>query len=90
MTKETTVTVYPNPVVNGKMNLQFANAVKGNYTATVSNKEGQVIYTQTFGQNGGSVIRSLQLPASATNGTYQVRIQTPDEKTITQTIVVGK
>ena len=90
MTKETTVSIYPNPVVNGKINLQFYNAAKGNYTATISNKEGQIILTQTFGQNSGSAARSLQLPTSATNGTYQVRITTPDQTTLVQTVVVGK
>ncbi|MBC7720878.1 MAG: hypothetical protein H7068_02580 [Pedobacter sp.] len=78
-TQPASVLVYPNPVTDGKVNLQLTNIIQGNYSINVNNNLGQKIYTTTVNHNGGSGSYLLTLPTLAkgsyslvmTNGTFK-------------------
>ncbi len=73
-TTTTSITVYPNPIKNGKVTVQFNNISKGTYNIYISNVIGQAIYSTVQYHNGGSSSYQLLLPKSVTKGTYQLNI----------------
>jgi hypothetical protein len=70
---ETKMSVYPNPVVGGNVNLHLDNQAKGTYTATVTNKMGQNIKTANIQVNTNTVLQTIKIGNAAT-GSYQVAI----------------
>ena len=42
------VNIFPNPVTNGNININFEGAVLGNYVSTINNFTGQLIKSETF------------------------------------------
>ena len=71
----TSITVYPNPIKNDKITVQFNNINKGTYNISVINMLGQTTYSTVQYHNGGSSSYQLMLPKSITKGTYQLNIE---------------
>ncbi len=80
------VSVYPNPVKDNSISLQFANMVKGSYTVTLYNTAGQVMATKLVQHNGGSATEQMVLPTLA-KGMYQLEVKGEASKS-TQTIMI--
>ncbi len=72
------INIYPNPVVNKKINIQFSGQVKGTYQLELSNKLGELIYSTRVQVNSENVSETLQLPSYIAAGTYQLKIMIPD------------
>lgn len=53
--------VYPNPVINQKLNLQFADLEAGNYQFKLLNANGQTVYVDKAKMAGGSSTMIMQL-----------------------------
>jgi hypothetical protein len=70
---ETKMSVYPNPVVGGNVNVHLDNQAKGTYTATVTNKMGQTIKTANIQVNTNTILQTIKIGNAAT-GSYQVAI----------------
>jgi Secretion system C-terminal sorting domain len=70
---ETKMSVYPNPVIGGNVNLHLDNQAKGTYTATVTNKMGQTIKTANIQVNTNTVLQTIKI-GNASTGSYQVTI----------------
>jgi hypothetical protein len=68
------VAVSPNPVKGGRVNLQISNPTKGNYTVTLFNAVGQVVFTRNLEVNGSTVI-PMNLPASVKSGIYNLQLR---------------
>jgi hypothetical protein len=68
------ITVYPNPVIGSTINLQLNNIAKGTYTVTLTNKLGQVVYSDKINHEGGSASRSIQLDKKLAQGSYQLQL----------------
>jgi hypothetical protein len=82
------ISVYPNPVVNGVINLHITNQLKGIYTARVFNNSGQILYITQLKHDGGKALQTLQLNKNIRKGNYQLEIITPDNiKTNTKIFV---
>ncbi|MBC7721622.1 MAG: T9SS type A sorting domain-containing protein, partial [Pedobacter sp.] len=81
------VQVYPNPVNNGNLNVQLSNLNKGNYSISVYNTIGQIIYTKNIVCNNLNTVLSIALPTSVKAGTYNLKI-TDGTTSITKTISV--
>lgn len=82
------ISVYPNPVINGKVQLQFTNMPQGTYTVKVLNTLGQVITTKIINHAEGSAIESMQIPKGV-KGVYQVEITKPDNTKSTNKIIAN-
>jgi hypothetical protein len=67
------ISIYPNPVVNGNINLHLDNQAKGMYSVQVSNKAGQVLKTETVQVQTNTVLSNIKLSNPAT-GSYQVLV----------------
>ncbi len=77
------IKIYPNPVVNGVINLQILNQPKGNYVMRMINNLGQVIQAEQIQHHEGNSKESIQLNKHIGKGTYQLQIITPDNRMLT-------
>ncbi len=81
------ITVYPNPVINRTINLQFNNQPKGTYIVKLMDALGQQLVTSTIIHLGGSATQTIQLPVTVSKGIYHLKV-TNGETIKTQKIVV--
>ncbi|MCZ2224972.1 MAG: T9SS type A sorting domain-containing protein [Chitinophagales bacterium] len=85
--KGSSITVYPNPIKDRKMNILSENLAKGNYEIQIYNLSGQLMYSSTINHNGGTASYSVSLPNSIISGMYQLAIKGKDYNN-TQSIIV--
>ena len=86
--KQSSISVYPNPVINNTMNLQLENIAKGNYTIQLVNTQGSVVMQTKLQHAGGSGTQSIDLPNTLSSGNYVLKAV--DEKGVlfTEKVVV--
>jgi hypothetical protein len=71
------ISIYPNPVTNGTIHLQFANEPAGTYRMKLLNQSGQALMnTEVTASGSGS--ESIPVNKSISNGIYQAEISRPD------------
>ncbi len=80
-------TVYPNPVTNRLMNIQFTEMDKGVYRLRLINTMGQPVFVTELTHTGGSVIHKVKLGYCAA-GNYQLEIVNPDNTRIVKAVVI--
>jgi hypothetical protein len=80
---EPVISVYPNPVVNRNLNLQFKNFRAGKYQVNYTNSQGQVVYKEVVSHGGGYRTYSLPVPAAIKPGLYRLVITSADGATKT-------
>lgn len=78
----TGINIYPNPVKDEFMNLQFINQAVGKYTFTLFNSIGQIILLKQITYPGGNAIQTIHLQDKMANGIYNLRIIKPDAEKI--------
>jgi hypothetical protein len=66
-------TIYPNPVLNGNVNVQFVNQPQGEYTIIISGVNGQLINTQKVKITTTNLTHSMHINNLA-SGRYQATI----------------
>lgn len=86
--KTSSLKIYPNPVTNNIINLQLANQPKGNYLLKLTNNIGQIIYSTNMQSNSTYNTLSINIPGKLTSGVYNLEVNTPDNKTSAQTVIV--
>jgi hypothetical protein len=70
---ESKISIYPNPVVNGNVNLHFNNQPKGNYSIQITNAKGQQIKAVNILVESNNSIRIVKIGMLAT-GAYQATV----------------
>jgi len=86
--KNQLISVYPNPVVNGTLNLQFTNESKGIYVVRLFNNSGQIMHTTQMKHEGGSSTQTIQVNKNIGTGNYQLQVIKPDNSKTNIKIVV--
>ena len=71
------ITVFPNPIVNGTINLQLTNQPEGVYHVRVINQLGQAVLYKQVIHNEGSSSEAIQLSSNLAHGVYQVEVSSP-------------
>ncbi len=71
------ITVFPNPIVNGTINLQLTNQPEGVYHVRVINQLGQAVLYKQVTHNEGSSSEAIQLSSNLAHGVYQVEVSSP-------------
>jgi type IX secretion system substrate protein len=85
------VHIYPNPVSDDKVMLQFSNMAKGVYEITVYNSQAQKILNANYLYAGGDNTYCLSLSQSFASGLYSVVIVNEDsKKAINLKLVIDK
>ncbi|MEO6453287.1 MAG: T9SS type A sorting domain-containing protein [Ginsengibacter sp.] len=83
-----TISVYPNPVVNGLINIQIVNQPKGIYIARLINNYGQTVHVAEISHNGGSSTQTLQVNKNTGKGSYTLEIITPGNSKTSRKILM--
>ena len=76
------ISIYPNPVINGLINLQLTNEPEGSYGIRLLNKSGQVMITKQISHAKGSSAETIQLDKYAAHNIYQLEVTKPDHSQI--------
>ena len=82
------ITVYPNPVEDNIITVRFNNQKSGNYTVALTNKLGQLLYSNIFYIDQRSVVQQIKPGSVLAAGTYQLYISNEDGKNITEQVIV--
>ncbi|MES2776994.1 MAG: T9SS type A sorting domain-containing protein [Bacteroidota bacterium] len=85
--KSPELTVLPNPIVSGKLNVQLNNFEKGAYTLTLFSNAGQKMFSAAVNNETGSFTQTLQLPSSVQPGVYKMVLVNGSNK-VSKTVVV--
>jgi hypothetical protein len=88
MSKQANISVYPNPVANKQMNVQFNNQAMGNYGVRLINTNGATVYQNNVTVNSNNLVRTMPLHNNTAAGTYQLIITDASGKTNTQAVIV--
>jgi hypothetical protein len=73
--KQSSISVYPNPVINKSIQLSFTNKLGGNYSARLVNNLGQVVQTWKMAMNSNSEVHALTIGHSIASGNYILKVQ---------------
>jgi Secretion system C-terminal sorting domain len=84
---EAKMSIYPNPVVDGNVNLHLDNQVKGSYTVQITNAAGQQVKAENVQVENNNTLRIIKLGTKAT-GTYQLTIKDAAGKTTTIPFII--
>jgi Secretion system C-terminal sorting domain len=68
------MSIYPNPVVDGNVNLHLDNQAKGSYSIQISNAAGQQIKAENITVENINMLHTIKLNNTAV-GTYQLTIK---------------
>lgn len=88
MQMETGITVYPNPVINKKLQVQFVNQPAGKYSIQLVNNAGQQVYTGMTQVTGKEAVRQIQLDNSLPAGVYLLSFSDAEGKKSTQQVII--
>ncbi|MES2778025.1 MAG: T9SS type A sorting domain-containing protein [Bacteroidota bacterium] len=72
--------VYPNPVTQRILNLQFNKVERGIYTLQVFNALGQPVFSRLLNYNGVNAPIAIVLPAAIARGIYSLQLQNSTAK----------
>jgi hypothetical protein len=81
------INIYPNPIINKVLSLQFNNQDKGTYTVKLLNTAGQEVYVGRINHLGGSSTQTLQLNNNLSKGSYQLQIAS-DKSNFAQKVMI--
>jgi hypothetical protein len=82
------IMVYPNPVVNRILQVQFSNQPMGNYYIQLINELGQTVYSNNIQIDNSNVVRSMQLDAGIAAGTYRMIIVSASGNKLSAKVIV--
>ena len=72
------IEVYPNPVTDKKINIQFSSQPKGTYQVELINAAGQSVYKNTIELSGSNSTQSIQPDKTIAAGNYKLKITAED------------
>jgi len=72
------ITIYPNPITNGIINLQFINQPAGKYGIRLMNQLGQIIVSKQVVRMNGSNTETIQWNYNLSHGVYQLEVLYPN------------
>ena len=85
----TGITIYPNPITEGKIHLQMGNQSAGTYQLSVTNNSGQVVYSGTVQNNSNNSNFLINIKPAPVSGLYNLQIINPQNKISTQKVIVN-
>ncbi len=66
--------IYPNPIIGNSIGLQLNNFETGTYTLTLTNKLGQQVFAKTIANNGTASSQTVMLDKNLAAGVYQLKL----------------
>lgn len=68
------LSVFPNPIKNGKLNVQVSGIVRGEYKVNIYTITGALVYTTSLSSEGTSIAKTIDLPNNVKNAAYTLEI----------------
>ena len=84
------ITVYPNPVTQRVIMMQFSNLPKGDYTIRLINLLGQPVQVKQLAYTGANAVQMLSIDPGVAKGNYRLQIIKPDGDQVVQVIVIAE
>jgi hypothetical protein len=84
------INIYPNPVTNNVIALQFTGMQKGIYNIRLLSSMGQVAFTSGITLNSSNATQTIVPPAGLPKGNYYLEIIGPDNVKMSRLISVAK
>ncbi len=81
------ISVYPNPIVNGIINLQLVNQPKGMYGVKLVDDLGRVMFSRQIDHAEGSNTEQIKINANWAKGSYQLQVTKPDNNKVNTKIL---
>jgi|GEM_PF-2024118 len=72
------ISIYPNPVVNGEVNLSFENVEQGIYQLNVYALNGQLMHTENIAITQSNMNHTISLKKSLASGLYKLSVKGND------------
>ncbi len=72
------ISIFPNPVTERVVTLQFTDMPKGNYTVSIVNPLGQTVQSKQINHIGASAAQTMGIDRAIAKGNYQLKIVQPD------------
>ena len=85
---ESSIAVYPNPVIDKTIHISFKNQQQGNYTIQITNKAGQMIHNDVLYIDQANIVHTVKPKTMLTAGTYQLSIVKADGTKIIEQVFV--
>ena len=76
------ISIYPNPLTDGTINLQLNNVPAGLYTVRLINTSGQLIYSKQVNHSNGNSSEVINISNSLAKGIYQLEVTKPDNSKV--------
>ena len=87
-TAENSISVYPNPIQNNTINIEFNNQPAGNYKATLLDNAGQTVYQTEITITESNTTQALSISGTLAKGIYQLKLNGPANNNSIQKILV--
>lgn len=87
-TNSTGITVFPNPVTDGKIHLQMNDLPAGTYLVRLISNGGQVILRKRIQHQMMGAVETVDIDKKAATGVYQLEIVAPNKTISTQSILL--
>ncbi len=81
------ITVYPNPIKEGIINIQLINQAKGTYAAKLVNANGETVLARKIDHDGSSSNKVINVQNIVARGIYSLEITTPEGKSVTNKLI---
>lgn len=85
---QSNVSIYPNPITDGIINLQINDPIKGTYSINLINALGQNVYTNKIVHNNIGVHKLAYDRKLISSGMYVLEVVKPDKSKFVQTVIV--
>ncbi|MFP5039674.1 fibronectin type III domain-containing protein [Parasediminibacterium sp. JCM 36343] len=72
--------LYPNPVINSKLNLKLENVNAGKYTVSIYNSIGQKVHEEVVSHAGGTATHAIHITNTLAAGSYSVILKQEGSK----------
>lgn len=82
------ITIYPNPVLNGMIAVEFNDMQQGVYQLRLINNSGQVVDRQQLNFGGGTGTLPVSLPKNIAKGNYSLECIKPDNQRFMKELVI--
>ena len=76
------IVIYPNPVINDVISMQFNNQPPGIYTVQLFNNSGQLFFTKKIMHTVGDNTETIPVDRSMSKGIYELQIIKPNKEKI--------
>jgi hypothetical protein len=87
-TQRSAIVVYPNPVVDGRIQIKFINQPKGNYVLKLIDNLGRVIITEEKYFSVRNEEKTLEAGKNIADGTYRLEVISPFNKVTSINIIL--